>query len=156
MPIYCNIRPKDSCSCSCISLVPQKNTQPANVLVSSDGRVKLADFGIVSQRQPPPTEDDGDLEGTMASPMNHTVVGTTRYMSPERLRGMPYAWPSDVWSAGLVLLELRRGDSPFEDASSVVSPLSQPDCSCCSVSYWSHLFASPRFALRAFIYCLSR
>lgn len=53
--------------------------------------------------------------------MNHTVVGTTRYMSPERLRGKVYTRSSDVWSVGLVLLEMLRGDSPFEDVSSVVS-----------------------------------
>ena len=53
--------------------------------------------------------------------MNVTVIGTTRYMSPERLRGKPYTTPSDVWSLGLVLLECVRGDSPFEDASSIVS-----------------------------------
>ncbi|KAL7470618.1 hypothetical protein ACHAXS_010836, partial [Conticribra weissflogii] len=52
--------------------------------------------------------------------MNMTVIGTTRYMSPERLRGKPYATPSDVWSLGLVLLECVLGKSPFEDVSSVI------------------------------------
>ena len=52
--------------------------------------------------------------------MSRTVVGTTRYMSPERLRGGTYARSSDVWGAGLVLLEARRGDSPFEDVTSLV------------------------------------
>ena len=91
--------------------------KPANVLVSSSGRVKLADFGIVSESRPPIDGDD-DNDTTI---MNYTVVGTTRYMSPERLHGKPYTKPSDVWSVGLVLLEIARGDSPFEDISSVVS-----------------------------------
>ena len=91
-----------------------KITQPANVLVSSSGKVKLADFGIVSQQQRTDINDDGTI-------MNHTVVGTTRYMSPERLRGKVYTRSSDVWSLGLVLLEVVRGDSPFEDVTSVVS-----------------------------------
>ena len=43
------------------------------------------------------------------------------YMSPERLRGKSYTMSSDVWSLGLVLLECLRGESPFEDISSVVS-----------------------------------
>lgn len=90
------------------------NEQPANVLVSSSGKVKLADFGIVSQQQRTDINDDGTI-------MNHTVVGTTRYMSPERLRGKVYTRSSDVWSLGLVLLEVVRGDSPFEDVTSVVS-----------------------------------
>jgi len=95
--------------------VLHRDIKPANVLVSSLGHVKLADFGIISQMQP---NDDDANDNTMI--MNHTVVGTTRYMSPERLRGKPYTKPSDVWSVGLVLLEIVRGDSPFEDVSSVI------------------------------------
>jgi len=95
--------------------VLHRDIKPANVLVSSTGQVKLADFGIVSQH-------DTDNEITL---MNHTVVGTTRYMSPERLRGQPYGKSSEVWSVGLVLLELVRGgdgenNSPLEDVSSVI------------------------------------
>ena len=94
-------------------LLSVHNEKPANVLVSSTGRVKLADFGIVSQR----TSSDEDL----SPQMNATVIGTTKYMSPERLLGKPYTMSSDVWSLGLVLLECLRGDGPFEDISSVVS-----------------------------------
>jgi serine/threonine protein kinase len=87
--------------------------QPANVLISSSGRVKLADFGIVSRQPLHDNEDDTIL--------HHTVIGTVRYMSPERLHGRPYTRSSDVWSVGLLLLELVRGGcSPFEDVSSVV------------------------------------
>lgn len=90
------------------------NVQPANVLISSSGRVKLADFGIVS-RQPLHDNEDGTI-------LHHTVIGTVRYMSPERLHGRPYTRSSDVWSVGLLLLEIvRGGNSPFEDVSSVVS-----------------------------------
>jgi len=102
--------------------VLHRDVKPANVLVNSVGRVKLADFGIVSQRHPLPSDEGDDNDASVTSLMNHTVVGTTRYMSPERLRGTPYGKPADVWSVGLVLLELRRGDSPFEDTS-VVSRL---------------------------------
>ena len=42
-------------------------------------------------------------------------------MSPERLHGKPYTMSSDVWSLGLVLVECFRGNSPFEEISSVVS-----------------------------------
>ena len=95
-------------------LISGHNKKPANVLVSSTGRVKLADFGIVSQRT---AQSDEDL----SPQMNATVIGTTKYMSPERLLGKPYTMSSDIWSLGLVLLECIRGDGPFEDISSVVS-----------------------------------
>mmetsp|Transcript_17354 Transcript_17354/g.31372 ORF Transcript_17354/g.31372 Transcript_17354/m.31372 type:complete len:121 (+) Transcript_17354:426-788(+) len=85
------------------------------------------------------------MGGSIMSPMNHTVVGTTRYMSPERLRGKPYAKSSDVWSLGLVLLEIARGDSPFEDITSVVSLIlysclycSSLFCCCCCGLEMSH------------------
>jgi serine/threonine protein kinase len=105
--------------------VLHRDIKPANVLVSSSGRVKLADFGIVSKqkqllRRSGDDNDDGDdvNEGTI---MNRTVIGTTRYMSPERLRGETYKRSSDVWSVGLVLLEIVRGGiSPFEEVTSVV------------------------------------
>lgn len=76
--------------------------------------MKLADFGIVSQKEV-------SLEKETSDQMSATVIGTTRYMSPERLRGKSYTMSSDVWSLGLVLLECLRGESPFEDISSVVS-----------------------------------
>eukprot|EP00804_Cyclotella_cryptica_P019838 CCRYP_017037-RA/>CCRYP_017037-RA protein AED:0.02 eAED:0.02 QI:177/1/1/1/1/1/4/794/471 len=94
--------------------VLHRDIKPANVLVSSSGRVKLADFGIVSQRQAQPSDSE------VSQLMNATVIGTTLYMSPERLRGKAYTASSDVWSLGLVLLETLRGNSPFEDISSVV------------------------------------
>jgi len=102
--------------------VLHRDIKPANVLVSSSGRVKLADFGIVSRQKQllrRSYDDDGDVnDGTV---MNRTVIGTTRYMSPERLRGETYKRSSDVWSVGLVLLEIVRGGvSPFEDVTSVV------------------------------------
>ena len=87
--------------------VQHRDIKPANVLLSSEGKVKLADFGIVSNND---------------SVMNVTMIGTTRYMSLERLRGKLYNKQADIWSLGLILLELTRGggNSPFEDVSSVV------------------------------------
>jgi serine/threonine protein kinase len=84
-----------------------RDVKPANVLVNSGGEVKLSDFGIISRRG----EDGG---------MNCTVVGTTRYMSPERLRARAYGCSSDIWSMGLVILECALGRSPFENCASMV------------------------------------
>lgn len=78
-----------------------------NTLLNSSGQVKLSDFGISAQR---PSQDD----------MNTTLIGTTRYMSLERLLGKPYGSPSDVWSLGLVLLECALGASPFLDTASTI------------------------------------
>lgn len=84
-----------------------RDLKPANILLHSDGSVKLSDFGIASQQ-----EEDGIL--------NTTVVGTSRYMSPERLRSKRYGTPSDMWSYGLVLLECIQGKAPWENTNSIV------------------------------------
>lgn len=82
-----------------------RDVKPGNILVDSNGSVKLCDFGISS------------LSDTSLST---TVVGTSRYMSPERLRGRPYGRSSDIWSLGLVMVECWTGNVPWADCDSVV------------------------------------
>jgi len=77
-----------------------RDIKPENVLMNSSGQVKLSDFGISRQ-----------LEKTHA--FSKTFVGTVTYMSPERLVGEPYAFSSDLWSVGLILIELATGEYPY-------------------------------------------
>jgi serine/threonine protein kinase len=81
-----------------------RDLKPENVLVHSDGSVKLCDFG---------TSTLGEQS------LNVTVLGTTKFMAPERLRGRQYGRPSDIWSLGLVVLDL-AGVTPWEDVTSMV------------------------------------
>eukprot|EP00980_Cylindrotheca_fusiformis_P019065 scaffold6433_cov125-Cylindrotheca_fusiformis.AAC.7 len=83
-----------------------RDIKPGNVLIHSNGRVKLCDFGIVSLSD---------------QSLHTTIVGTTRYMAPERLRAQPYGRSSDLWSFGLVLIECITGVSPWKDSDSIVS-----------------------------------
>lgn len=69
-------------------------------MLSSDGAVKIADFGISSQ-----------LANTAA--FCESFVGTTCYMSPERLAGEAYSYPADVWALGMIVLELASGAYPY-------------------------------------------
>eukprot|EP00415_Alexandrium_ostenfeldii_P001518 UN1518 len=83
-----------------------RDIKPGNILHNSRGEVKLTDFGIAKKM------DDG-----MAS-MAKTFVGTTIYMSPERLLGEDYSYGADVWSLGMTYYELATGKYPFPDTSS--------------------------------------
>ncbi|MBW0475421.1 hypothetical protein O181_015136 [Austropuccinia psidii MF-1] len=79
-----------------------RDVKPSNVLFNSQGQVKICDFGV-----------SGELINSIAD----TFVGTSTYMSPERIQGAQYTVKSDVWSLGITLIELALGRFPFsEDA----------------------------------------
>ena len=91
----------------CIPILPYFVLEE-NVLINSDGRVKISDMGIAGITACRNIELD-------ESGLNHTVVGTARYMSPERLFDKAYGSPSDIWSFGLVLLECSTGTYPLSN-----------------------------------------
>jgi len=80
-----------------------RDLKPANVMLNKRGQVKISDFGISSQ-----------LESTNA--LCNTFVGTACYMAPERLAGNSYSYAADIWSFGLILLELSLGRYPYPAA----------------------------------------
>jgi serine/threonine protein kinase len=74
--------------------------KPGNILINSEGMVKLTDFGITKT-----------LDNT--TEFCTTFVGTRNYMSPERLLGNQYSFASDIWSLGLIVYELATGVFPY-------------------------------------------
>ena len=77
-----------------------RDIKPGNILLNHKGEVKIGDFGIV-----------GQLDHTLA--MHQTFVGTTIYMSPERITSEHYSYPADIWSLGLSLFTLGTGQFPY-------------------------------------------
>jgi p21-activated kinase 1 len=71
-----------------------------NVLIRSDGVVKLADFGYTAQ-----------LSGSGES--RKSIVGTPYWMAPELIKAKPYSFPVDIWSLGIMCRELAEGEPPF-------------------------------------------
>ena len=94
-----------------------RDVKPSNVLISRDGRVFLADFGVSRLV---------DAVGRMTS--SGIVMGTTTYMSPEQVRDGDIGFATDVYSLGLVLLECATGqrEYPGAGAESAVARLSRP------------------------------
>ena len=84
------------------------DVNPANVLISVDGEVKLADYGVATATEISGV-DSGLLEGT--------TVGKLSYLSPEQAEGQAATSQSDLFSVGVMLFELLAGYRPFRAAT---------------------------------------
>jgi tetratricopeptide (TPR) repeat protein/predicted Ser/Thr protein kinase len=85
--------------------VTHGDLKSANVIISSDGRVKVVDFGL-ARRQP------RDTDRTFSAATS-AVVGTLYTMAPEQLTGSRADAQSDIWALGVVLYEMLSGSRPF-------------------------------------------
>lgn len=83
-----------------------RDLKPGNFLISHRGEVKVADLGILKQLHVEP--------GVPGLPRTNTYVGTATYMSPERIDGKEYSFPSDVWAFGLSLIAIATGKLPLD------------------------------------------
>ena len=98
-----------------------RDIKPANVMIDSQGRVKLADFGVARITD----ADKGSTEKTQAG----AVVGTPAYMSPEQIEGGNIDRRTDIFSAGIILYQFLTGEKPFtgEGAWTVAKKILQDD-----------------------------
>jgi tRNA A-37 threonylcarbamoyl transferase component Bud32 len=79
-----------------------RDVKPQNVLIDTEGRAKVTDFGIARS-----------LESQKALTATGRVLGTTDYVSPEQAMGRGVDARSDIYSLGIVMYEMLTGDVPF-------------------------------------------
>src|SRR4029453_17870524 len=86
----------------------------SNVKITSDGAVKLLDFGLGKATPTAIHEGDAQHRSSDADPTDDGVIlGTGAYMSPEQARGLTVDKRTDVWAFGCVMYEMLTGSRAF-------------------------------------------
>jgi serine/threonine protein kinase len=103
-----------------------RDLKPENVFVTTDGRVKILDFGLAKlrpQRRELATGSDVETQKLITDP--GAVMGTVGYMSPEQVRGQEADHRADIFAFGMILYEMLSGRRAFtgDSAADVMSAI---------------------------------
>jgi serine/threonine-protein kinase len=97
----------EALACAHANRLIHRDIKPHNILLTTDGRVKVTDFGIARAVTAAPITHDG------------IVVGSVHYFSPEQARGGVIGERSDLYALGVVLYEMVTGRVPFDGETAV-------------------------------------
>jgi eukaryotic-like serine/threonine-protein kinase len=98
--------------------IVHRDLKPENLFVTSDGRLKILDFGV-AKLQSGPEESGRSVEQLTTVTKSGAVIGTVAYMAPEQLRGKAVDHRSDIFSVGAILYEMLTGRRAFRGETEV-------------------------------------
>ena len=95
--------------------VVHRDLKPANIMITSEGKPKVLDFGLAKAFGPQFTESTQTESPTITRERTEmgVILGTAAYMSPEQARGRSVDRRTDVWSFGCVIYEMLTGRRAF-------------------------------------------
>src|SRR5262249_3046919 len=99
--------------------ITHRDLKPPNVMVGSDGRVKVLDFGLARLMEGPLIEMGVTALPTGPLTADGRIVGTSPHSAPDQAEGKRIDTRSDIFSLGVILYEMATGERPFKGDSPV-------------------------------------
>ncbi len=97
--------------------IVHRDLKPENLFITTDGRVKILDFGLAKLTGSETAGESGDAPTVQVATKTGIVMGTAGYMSPEQVRGKAADHRSDIFSFGAILYEMISGNRAFHGES---------------------------------------